>query len=402
MNLAWRNIWRNKRRTVLTVIAISFATAIVVFFQGLQISAHETAIMATTRIFQGAIQVQREDYYDNPQISRSIENPETLRKGIATVEGVEAATLRAIGFALISSEDRTYGVQVVGVDPELEPRLSSIPGLIREGNYFDKESYYHVALGAAIARNLRVGVGDELTILGQGKDGSLAAAVVFVQGIYESGSLEVDRSLIQIPLQAFQEIFYMPDEAHSVVVQVSSLSRLNQIQERISGTIEGQHLRVLRWDEITPGLKQSLEFDRITDWIFLLSLIVIVIIGILNSFLMSIIERTREFGMLLCLGMKPGGLTRLILLECSQLVILGTMLGSFLGALIILYFNQVGFIIPGAEDILQLWNLPEALYPEVTLRALTTGPLIILVSAIVLLLPFSLRPFWLNPLEAMR
>jgi len=402
MNLAWRNIWRNKRRTILTLIAISFATAIVVFFQGLQISAHETAIVATTRIFQGAIQVQREDYFDNPQISRSIENPESLRESIALLDEVEAATLRAIGFALISSEDRTYGVQVVGVDPELEPRLSSIPGLVREGNYLDDESYYHVALGAAIARNLRVGVGDELTILGQGKEGSLAAAVVVVQGVYESGSSEVDRSLIQIPLRAFQEIFYMPDEAHSVVVRVSSLSRLNKIQERISAIIEGQNLRVLRWDEITPGLKQSLEFDRITDWIFLLSLIVIVIIGILNSFLMSIIERTREFGMLLCLGMKPGGLTKLILLECSQLVIMGTMLGSLLGAVVILYFNQVGFVIPGAEDILQLWNLPEALYPEITLRALTTGPLIILVSAIVLLLPFSLRPFWLKPLEAMR
>jgi len=402
MQLAWRNLWRNARRTILTIVAISFATGIVVFSHGLQVSTHETSIIATTRIFQGALQVQRKDYFDNPQIYRTISEPESLREVITSQEGVVAATPRAIGFALVSSEDRTYGVQVIGVDPAGERLVSTIPSLIREGEYLSDSDQHGVIIGKTLARNLRLSVGAELTMLGQGRDGSLAAAVLPVIGFYESGSPDVDRAIVQMPINTFQDIFYMPEEAHAIIIQIDSLSQLAKVQTELEQNIDNQQLQVLRWDQITPGLKQAQEFDRVTDWIFLFSLIVIVVFGILNALLMSILERTREFGMLLALGMRPIAITRLILLECSQLVVLGAATGSLVGAGVIFYFNQQGFVIPGAAEFLKTWNLPEALYPQITLEALVTGPLIVLICSLVVLLPFSLRPFWLKPIEAMR
>ena len=402
MQLAWRNLWRNVRRTVLTIIAIAFATGIVVFSHGLQVSTHETSILATTRIFQGALQVQRKDYFDDPQIYRTISEPDQAIGRINSLPGVTATTGRAIGFALLSSKERTYGVQIVGVDPQSEKELSTIPALVREGAYLESIDSSEILVGAALARNLNVQVGEEITLLGQGKDGSLAAAILKVSGVYESGSSEIDRALAQIPLATFRDLFYMSNESHILVAQVDSLANLKGIQSQIIKELDDPALAVLRWDQITPGLKQAQEFDRITNWIFLVSLILIVVFGILNTFLMSILERTKEFGMLLALGMRPIKITGLILCECLQLVTIGAIAGSILGAIVILYFNHSGFVIPGTKEFLSLWNLPEALYPRVTIEALITGPLTVLGCSLLLVIPFSLRPYWLKPVEAMQ
>lgn len=398
--LGWRNIWRNKRRTIITIVAISFATAILVFSHGLQLSAHRTSVLATTRIFLGAAQVQRNDYFNDPQIYRTISQPDKLAELTDSSTLVAASSIRAVGFALVASEERTYGVQIVGVEPDKEASLSTIPALIRSGSYFSSPQAEEVVIGTTLARNLQVKPGSELTLLGTGRDGSIASAIVKVRGLFETGSSEIDRSLVQLPLQRFQEIFSMPDQAHAIVLQLNSIDDLVDAQRELIAKLKNPSLRVLRWDEIMPGLKQAQEFDRISNWIFHLSLIVIVVFGILNTFLMSLLERTKEFCMLLALGMQPGRITRMILSECAQLVLLGATLGMVLGAGAILYFGKYGFVIPGTQEFLRNWNLPDALYPQISLAALLIGPAVVTCSSLVLLLPFSARPYWLNPVES--
>lgn len=398
---AWRNIWRNKRRSVITLIALTFSAATLVFFYGLQLSTYDASIRATTRIFQGELQIQPEEYKDSPQIYRTLNHRREIEKRLDADPTIQAIAPRAQGFALVSSEDRTYGVQVIGVDPGAEQRVSTIPGLVRTGSFLHRADAEEVVLGEALARNLQVKPGMELTLLGQGKDGSLAAGVLTVRGVFRSGSADVDRSLIEIPLSTFQEIFSMDSSIHLFVVQTTSLHNLSKLQQDLSW-LSTYSAVAWRWDQLNPGLKQAIELDMAGGWLFYSSLAFIVIIGVLNTFLMSILERTREFGMLLALGMKPGRITVLILTECFLLVSLGVILGALLGACIILYFGAVGFVIPGTEGFLELWNLPSAIYPFVSLRALVSGPLMMLLCSLIIMVPFSLRPFRLKPVSAMR
>lgn len=399
--LAWRNLWRNRRRTLLTAAMIGFASAILVFFICLQFSSYETSINASISIFQGHAQVQRQGYQDQPQVRLAIEDPEELRSKIARVAGVTNVAQRGAAFALVSSKDRTYGSQIVGVEPRSERLISSIPGVVRKGRYLEG-ARYEAVIGEVLARNLKVTVGDELTLLGQGRDGSFAATVLPVVGIFVSGSVELDRALIQMPLAAFQEVFSMGTRAHSLVIRAAGLEKLEGVKEQVSALIAPESkLAFLTWDELTPGLKEAIELDMASGWLFYLSLVLIVSFSVLNTFLMSVLERTREFGILLSLGMRPARITQLVYLECVFLSLVGVLLGIIIGGAVVIYFGVYGFSIPGSEEIMKIWNLPAAIYPRLSFTGLTLGPGLVLGMSILAVTYPAFRVFRLRPLEAL-
>lgn len=401
--LAWRNVWRNPRRTLLTALAVGFSGAVIIFFVSLQLSSYEASINATTRLFQGHIQIQSKKYFDKPQIRQVIQQPKAVLKVIRQEKALSAATERAFGFALVSSNDRTYGVQVVGVNPQSEAQVSSIPGRVVKGEYFLKDDSQEMILGEVLAKNLKVEIGDEITLLGQGKDGSLAATVLTVRAVFASGSKELDRLMIQIPLKTFQNEFAMEDTVHTLTLQLGKISEVNQVEESLEKALSASSLNelgVYRWDELIPGLKQAIELDLIAGWVFFLLLIIIVSSSTLNTFLMSVLERGREFGVMLSLGATPFRIARMLLLECLIITLLGIALGMILGALIVTYFYHHGFSIPGTEEILAVWNLPSAIHPRLTLKSMLLGPTVLTSVAMLSSLYPMYRVYKLEPVAA--
>ena len=154
--IAWRNIWRNPTRTSLTLLAICLTAGVLVFFISLQFSSYDTSINATVSMFSGHLQVQREGYLDKPEMRKSIPNANELRQKVVQIPGVDHVSLRGFGFALVSSEKRSYGVQVVGVLPSEERKVSTIPGVIRVGEYFSSMDAAEAVLGTSLAKNLKV------------------------------------------------------------------------------------------------------------------------------------------------------------------------------------------------------------------------------------------------------
>ena len=219
---------------------------------------------------------------------------------------------RATAFALASSEDRSYGIAVFGVEPQFEPAVSSIPGLVRDGRYLDGDDAAEIVVGKVLARNLRIGVGDELTLLGSGKDGSFAAVVAEVVGIFDSGVADLDRTIAEMPLRLFQDVFYMDGSGHQVVVNAPGLGQVAELKRRVAGLLpENRDLVVQDWDALLPGLKQAIQAD-ISSAVFMYAVLVILVaFSVLNTQLMSVLERTHEFGIVLALGLKPGRLGRL-------------------------------------------------------------------------------------------
>ncbi|MDX1408337.1 MAG: hypothetical protein R3330_09390, partial [Saprospiraceae bacterium] len=176
LRLAWRNLWRHPRRTYLTLGAMVFSNVILVFMIGLQLASYDLMINNTLRAFSGHLQIQAEGYLDRPQMHRTIPDGVALAQRVRDATNRQSIAARAFGFALASSQERSYGVQVVGVQPGAEPLVSTLPGLIKQGTYLTAEHDQHVVVGRVLARNLKVGIGDELTLLGSGRDGSFAAA----------------------------------------------------------------------------------------------------------------------------------------------------------------------------------------------------------------------------------
>jgi len=392
IKMAWRNVWRNPRRTL-------------VFMLSLQFGSYETMINTSVKIYAGHLQVQAEEYHEKMKMRMVVTDPDSVSRILDSVKGVEAYTARAKAFSLVSSDRRTSGVLVIGIDPEREANVSTIKRLIRDGRYLSSKDTNKAIVGKLLAKNLQVVPGDELTLLGQGRDGSIAATVLEIKGIFGSGIDEFDRSALQIPLKYFQEVFAMGNAVHEVVVIGESLNKISDIKSAVQMNLDGlsskYRLKIMDWMELMPGLLQGIQIDLVGGIIFYVILILVVSFSILNTFLMAIFERTREFGMLMAIGTTPKRLTKLLLMESMCMTIIGVAMGIILGSIITFYFQVYGIDLAGASEVLKQYGISGRLHPRLTFISVTSGPLIVMFFAFCAALYPALKVRSLKPVEAM-
>jgi putative ABC transport system permease protein len=403
LRLAWRNLWRNPRRTALTASAVAFATTILVFMVALQRGGYGAMIESAVSVFTGHLQVQAQGYRDDPRLERSLADASALEERVAAVPGVKAVTSRAEAYALVSSASRTYGAAIVGVEPGREPALSTIPRSVREGRFLGSPRAGEAVVGRALAQNLSLSLGDELTLLGQGRDGTLAVATLEVVGIFESGSPDLDRTTVEIPLKTFQDTFAMGDRAHAIVVRAPDLSRVDTVARAVAAAVADRpDASVLTWDQLLEGLKQGISMDAAVGWFLYTVLVLVVTFSIFNTFLMAVLERTREFGVLLALGTRAGFLGSVVMAESLLLLLLGLGVGLALGVGACGLAGHYGIAFSSSEELLAQWNLPARIYPRMSLFSLTVGPLAVLVvTALAALFPI-VRVRRLRPVDAMK
>lgn len=403
--MAWRNIWRNPRRTILTVCAITFASVLLVFMLSFQFGSYETMINTSVKISTGHLQIQAEKYLEKKSIRYVIPDPDKITAILNHIPEVAAYTLRGQAFSLISSQDRTYGAVVTGIDPEREATVSRMKKLMREGDFLTGHEVNQALVGRLLAKNLRVTIGDELTLLGQGRDGSIGATVVQVKGIFGSGIDEFDRSTLQIPLSTFQEIFSMDHAVHEVVVIAKSLSDVPEIKAEIQATLSGLDkdgsLKTLDWQELMPGLRQAIEMDLVSGLIFYGLLIIVVAFSILNTFLMAIFERKKEFGVMMAIGTSPRRLTKVLLIESISMTLIGIVIGIILGIFITYYFQLHGIDFGAGQELLSQFGITGRIYPKLSLLSISIGPLMVLFFTLMAALYPALKVRRLRPVEAM-
>ncbi|KZX57019.1 lipoprotein ABC transporter permease [Halioglobus sp. HI00S01] len=401
--LAWRNLWRHRRRTWLTVAAMVFCNTLLMFMISLQLGTYDMMINNSLAMVTGHVQVQQKDYLENQRMRDSVPAVEALAASVANELGLDTVAARGQAFALASSEDRSFGVLLAGVQPDKEPGVSSLPGLVSEGRYLAADDRDAIVIGAVLAKNLKVGLGDELTFLGSGRDGSFAAGLATVVGIVHTGMDEIDRGIAHVPLAWFQETFSMGDHGHTVVVRMPDLALVEGAVQRVAALLpEGQNLVALDWDALQPGLRQAIRSDLASGWVMYAVFIVLVAFSVLNTQLMSVLERTREFGVMLALGMGPGRLAKLVTIETFLLSLLGLLLGLLFGGLVVLWLSHAGFSYPGMEEMAAEFNMDSRFYPEVSFVALMWGPSTVFLFTMLAAIYPSLRLYKLEPVQAMR
>jgi putative ABC transport system permease protein len=405
LKIAWRNIWRNPRRTLLTLAAIAFGTLLLIFMLSWQFGSYNTMINSAVGIHTGHLQIQHPDYKEKRTMYAVVDNPTEIASKLEAMPAVAAHTFRANAFSLVSSEKRTYGAMVIGIDPRGEAAVSTLESLVRKGSFLKSNQGNQALVGELLARNLKVDIGDELVVLGQGRDGSVAATVVRVEGIFASGQDELDRHTMHVPLPFFQETFAMQNGVHEVVILGRSLEDIPQIKTELAAHIQAnadpKPLAVWDWSELMPGLVQAIKVDLVSGFIFYIILIIVVAFSILNTFLMAVFERTREFGILLAMGTTPGRLSKMLLLESFAMTLLGVTIGIAAGALVTWYFEIHGVVISGAGDIMRQYGLPERMHPELSFKSVAIGAAIVWVLTLITALYPALKVRKLTPLEAM-
>lgn len=381
--LAWRNLWRRPQRTILSLLSVAIVSAILVFMLSFQLGVYASMKENTLRIFDGFAQIQPFGYADDPGLNRSIVHPFGIVRSAESIEGISAAAPRINGFAILANGERSYGAAVIGVDPAREARLSSIAATVEDGRYLQPSDDASAVLGDVLARNLRLSVGKRLTVLGAARDGSVAADVLEVAGIFHSGVPDLDRSIVEMPFRRAQATFAMGDRASTIAIGGPSLASVNAALPALSSVGARKYLSVLDWGHLEPAMRDAITLKYATSLLFYLTLVVVVAFIILNTLLMSVLERTREFGMLLAIGMRAGAIGRMIWMELLVLAFLGCMVGMAVGIGVTAWFEFAGIEFAGLAKLLAQFGLPPRLYPALTALSALAGPAALLLTVLI-------------------
>jgi len=401
--MAWRNIWRNKRRSLITVASIFFAVFFAIVMRSMELGTYGYMITQSIEKFTGYLQVQNPDYFDDPSLDNYIEYSDDLITTLNNTNGVKIAIPRIEAFVLASSGHQSKGVLVIGIDPLAEKSISNpehklvnyrlTPDIVakiltectfkpkqlkllyfnqnglynnldrlaldlglnthefapyhpifikyaaNEGKYLEKDDT-GVLISSKLANFLRVQVGDTIVLMGQGKFGTSAADLFPIRGIVKIPSPDLDNKLIYMSLTKAQQFFDMQGLITSVVMNLNNTNNMLMVQNTLNQTLDNDKYVVKNWEQLVPTLKQQIEGDNASGLMFIGVLYFIIFFGIFGTVLMMIAERKREFGVLVAIGMKKRLLAAIVLVEMIFIGIIGTLSGMLASVPIVVWFYK--------------------------------------------------------------
>jgi putative ABC transport system permease protein len=338
LTLAWRNLWRNKRRTLITISAVVFATWLVISMRGLQLGTYEHNITFSLELFAGYVQLQHPDYRDNPSLQKYFRFDDAMRGMLDGDERVRGHAPRLYADGLLSFGDNSQGSGIFGIDPDAEQNVTRVVQQLKEGRMISSSDAPEIVVGQTMLANLRASVGNEIVVLAQGYDGSLGNAKFRIVGTVKTGLSDFDRSAVFMGIGALQELVSMQGKVSVVAIALRDLQDVGDVAEEMNAGLDTAAVRALPWDEVMADFKQGIDMDNYSSIMLLGILLVIVAFGILNTVLMSVTERFREFGILLAVGTPQRMLVGLVFIETVIITLLGISIGNILGLGVNWYF----------------------------------------------------------------
>ena len=400
LKIAFRNALRQRRRTILTALTMFGGFVLASISIGWGEGTYTYVINMFTRNRLGHIQIHREGYLDKPSLYKTIDDYHRIGKKIQNLEGVEAWAPRLFSSGLVSVEDKSAAVQVIGIDPALEQETTRFNKKIIEGKPFSPDSSSEAILGKGLAEVLHAQPADEAVIVSQAADGSIANDLYRIIGILESGDEVSDRMAFYLPLGEAQRLFALGERIHEIAIVVRGLDRVEALTQRISQELNASHLTVDPWQEFAKSFYQAMQADLQGMWIMLFVITLIVAVGVLNTVLMSVLERTREYGVLRALGTKPRQIFWQVLAEVNIIAVASIVVGAGLSILINYLLSIHGVSMPGSFTYGGIeFN---KFYSQVSDRSLFIPALTVLLAASVISVFPALRAARIEPAKAMR
>lgn len=339
MSLAWRNIWRNKRRTLLTAASIFTAVFLALIMRSMQLGSYDKIVSNVVEFYTGYIQVHAQGYWDDKSLDRSFVADTALVRKVEHVKGVSCPIPRLESFALASAGVRTKGVLVVGTDPALDNRLTAVASRIRRGTMLTGDDR-GALLAEGAAHDLGLSVGDSLVLLGQGFHGMSAAGAFPVRGIVHFGSPDLNNRMVYMTLGACRDFYSAPGRVTSLALVVDRPKHAHAIAGDLRKILDPSAYEVMTWDQMLLEVVQEIQSDNAAGLIMLGVLYVIVIFGIFGTISMMTVERRREFGVVVALGMDKALLAGTVLLETLMISLVGIAVGMLGATPVVWYFHS--------------------------------------------------------------
>ena len=396
--MAWRNIVGNFGRSLITVVAIALGLAAMLFLWGFKDGAHNSMLRNLQQVVVGSIQIHSKGFFRRPTLEGTIEDREFVEQVLESL-GKIRSTVRLSAFALAAGQENSEGLNLVGISAKTERLTTKLHTKVSLGRFLQEDDGHAVVLGATTASNLGLGLNDEVVLLAKDRYGSLSADRFKLVGIIESGEMGIDRGLAMIPLSSMQTLLGMENRISGIVIQLTE-DELEQTTRLLRAALDPERYEVLRWYDMYPVMKQWVELETAFYYIFLSIVLCIVAVGIMNTLLMSTLERVQEFGVMMALGCSRWRMASMVALESVLIGVIGIVLGTSLGLALVAFFGRVGVDLAGHFDTAARFYMDPVVYTEINLDHLLITLLAVVIAALGAAVMPALRAARLEPVEA--
>jgi putative ABC transport system permease protein len=399
--MVWRNLWRNRRRTLITMASITFAVLLAILMQSLQKGIFDNLVKNVVSFYHGYVQIHKKGYWNEQVLDNSFAMNDSLVNELKKNKHISEVVPRIETFVLASESNITKGCMVVGTEPAKEDYLTHLKSKVIAGEYLQSNDTAAL-IAEGLAKRLNISLNDTVVLLGQGYQGSMAAAKFKIKGIVHFGSPALNDGLVYLPLVTAQNFLGAENMLTSMALAIDKPENMEMIQKSAIALI-GNNYEVMNWKELMPEIANHIKADGVSFYIFTGILYFIIAFGIFGTILMMTAERQHEFGMLIAIGMKKNKLGQMLMGETFLIAILGVLLGIVISLPIVIVFNLYPPRITG-----QMATVYEQFGFEATFPTAVDANIFIIQSGIVLLIAFiiGLYPLWhaqkMNPITAMR
>jgi putative ABC transport system permease protein len=400
VTIAWRNVWRNSRRSLVLIGAIGFGIWAGILEMALMNGMAEQQVEAAIRTRTAHVQIHARGFIGHRDVNLSIPRPDSTLARVSRRPGVEAVAGRAVLNGMASSATTARGVLVYGVDPIAERRITDVAEHVIAGRYLDGTRRNAVVAGERLVRKLGLGLGKKLVVTSQAGDGSIGSAAFRIVGIYRTVNSQFDESALFVVRADLARSFALGDALHEIAVRVRRLGAIEPLTSALRRDFP--ELDVETWRELSPEVALTQESIWQMNEIFLVVILIALVFGITNTMLMGVLERTRELGVLIALGMRPGPVFAMVLAETVLLSVAGALSGVVLGALSVAVLGRTGIDLSFVSSGLAAFGFGRVVYPVLPVARYPWVVLLVAVTAMVA----SIYPGWkavrLDPVRAIR
>jgi ABC-type lipoprotein release transport system permease subunit len=376
--------------------------AAILFGQSLSKTIQYQLVEKATSVFTGHLRIQSEDVTDLKFPDAYMDDPmeiESLLEGMSNVKGHQR---RIFVTGLASSKTESAAILIIGVEPDKDKRLMTMSSYLKEGVYLDAAGPDGVYLGDKLAAQLKLGLHDEIVLMASCADGSMGAELGRIAGIYHTDSHTFDKTIAYVGLETAQRLLDIGEGVNNIVFMLDNPDKLDETAAALRRVTAGRPLKVVSWEDVDAELVGIREYQDAVLNIVLLVVFFIVALGILNTLLMAMFERVREFGVLMALGARPSVIRKMIVMESFVMGVLGTVIGLGLGGGLILYYHYTGLELPIGDSVGFFMPFESVLYLRFQWQLHGAAVAAVLATSVLSGLPPAFRASRLNPADSLR
>ncbi|MGI9542884.1 MAG: ABC transporter permease [Cyclobacteriaceae bacterium] len=400
LKLAWRNLWRNKRRSIITMASIVFAVLLSILMDSVKKGLLDKMKENVVGFYTGYVQVHQNGYWEDKTLENSFNHEEGMLTTLASHREVSAIVPRLESFVLAASDNLSKGCMIIGIDPEKESMVTALNSKVVEGSYLEP-SDKAALVTEGLANYLRLGINDTLVVIGQGYHGVSAAGKYPIKGLIKFGSPDLNKGLVYLPLKESQWLFGAENKLTALVLQLNNIDRSKEVSQQLAGNVSDNY-EVMNWQAMIPELDQIIQGEEAENVIFQIVLYMLIAFGIFGTILMMTIERQYEFGVLVAIGMSKAKLAALVVLENIFLAVLGALAGIVISIPIVYYLYRFPIGLSGQlAEAYENFGIEPIFYFSIDAVVFYTQALIVLILALVLAFYPVIKIRSLDPVEAM-